>query len=98
MRRVLISTTAGLLFLAGATATVGKPADKKSSNSEQALVNGLHAVAESASSQSKATPAKTEDHDQGDDHASDRAIFRVCNHDNPSAQRAAICNPQVSPE
>ena len=95
MRRVLIAS-AGLLFLAGATGTVGKPAE--TSKSEQALKAGLQAVAQSANAQSDTPPAKTEDHDQGDDHASDTAILKVCNHDNPSARRAAICNPQVSPD
>lgn len=34
---------------------------------------------------------------QGALHASPRAIEVVCNHDNPSAERSAICRP-VSPE
>lgn len=38
--------------------------------------------------------AKT-DLDQGDDHASDRAIDVVCSKDNPAAERSAIC--PVSP-
>ena len=97
MRRVLI-TMAGLLYLIGASATIGKPADTKSNKSDQILVAGMHAMALSASDEEKGPPPKTEDHDQGDDNASDRAIFRVCNHDNPSARRSAICNPQVSPD
>ena len=39
--------------------------------------------------------AKTSDPDQGDDHASDRAIDVVCSKDNPAAERSAIC--PVSP-
>jgi hypothetical protein len=42
-------------------------------------------------------PPKTTDNDQGDDHANPRAIERVCNHDNPSAQRSAICPVSISP-
>jgi len=97
MRRIVIAA-AGLLYLIGATATVGKPPESKSNKSDQILVAGMHAVALSASDEAKGPPPKTEDHDQGDDHASDRAIFKVCNHDNPSARRSAICNPQVSPD
>ena len=37
------------------------------------------------------------DRDQGDDHASLRAITEVCGHDNPSARRSAICPVAVSP-
>ena len=37
------------------------------------------------------------DPDQGDDNASLRAIQEVCNHDNPSATRSAICPTPVSP-
>jgi hypothetical protein len=96
MRRI-VTVTAGLLYLIGASATVGKPSDTKSNKPDQILVAGMHAMALSASD-AKGPPPKTEDHDQGDDHASDRAIFRVCNHDNPSARRSAICNPQVSPD
>ena len=44
-----------------------------------------------ASAQAKA------DHDQGDDHAALRAILVVCNHDNPSAERSAICPAPISP-
>ena len=97
MRRIL-TATAGLLYLIGASATVGKPPETKVKTSDQVLVAGMHAMAQSASADEKGPPPKTEDHDQGDDHASDRAIFRVCNHDNPSARRSAICNPQVSPD
>jgi len=37
------------------------------------------------------------DPDQGDDNASIVAIDRVCNHDNPSATRSAICPTPISP-
>jgi hypothetical protein len=95
MRRVL-ATTAGLFFLIGAT--VAKPAETKTDKSDQVLVEGMHAVAQAASSESKGPPPKTKDNDQGDEHASDRAIFRVCNKDTPAARRSAICNGQVSPD
>ena len=40
---------------------------------------------------------RSADPDQGDDNAALRAILVVCNHDNPSARRAAICPAPVSP-
>jgi hypothetical protein len=61
------------------------------------LQRGLGVVATQA--QISASPApKTTDNDQGDDHANPRAIERVCNHDNPSAQRSAICPVSISPD
>ncbi len=38
------------------------------------------------------------DRDQGDEHATLRAISVVCSHDNPSATRSAICPTPVSPD
>lgn len=38
------------------------------------------------------------DHDQGDDHASARAIEVVCTKDTPAASRSAICPAPISPE
>lgn len=46
----------------------------------------------------KATPqAQGRGNSQGANHASDNAIMKVCTHNNPSAQRSAICRPTVSP-
>jgi hypothetical protein len=97
----LISTTMGLLLVLGMTTAVGEPAQAKPTKSQQALMEGAKAVA-AADPQTRALQAQAQprpdngDGDQGDEHASDRAIERVCNHDNPSAQRSAICNG-VSP-
>jgi hypothetical protein len=41
--------------------------------------------------------ARPVDPDRGDDNASLRAVLIVCNHDNPSAQRSAICPAPISP-
>lgn len=41
--------------------------------------------------------ARPVDPDQGDDNAALRAVLVVCNHDNPSARRSAICPTPVSP-
>ena len=38
------------------------------------------------------------DPDQGDNHASARAIAVVCSKDTPAARRSAICPTPVSPE
>ena len=54
------------------------------------LVQALHAMA--------GPPAKTVDGDQGDDHASLRAISVVCTKDTPASRRSAICPVSVSPE
>jgi hypothetical protein len=95
MRRVLV-TTIGLVSLIGATAAVAaKPPETKTSKSELALQEGLHAVALGASAQ--AQPSK-DSPSQGAEHASDNAILRVCTKDNPAAQRAAICKNFVSPD
>jgi hypothetical protein len=92
MRRVL-TTTAGLFFLIGATTAVGKPADSKSK--PQTLEKGLHAVALSASPHAD---ADNKVNSQGAEHASQNAILKVCTKDTPAAQRAAICKNFVSPD
>jgi hypothetical protein len=98
--RALISTTMGLLLVLGTTTAVGEPALAKPTKSQQVLMEGAKAVV-AADPQTQALQAKAQprpdngDKDQGDEHASDRAIDRVCNHDNPSADRSAICG--VSP-
>lgn len=94
MRRVLM-TTAGLLYLVGATALVGKPAETKTSKPQQTLEAGLHAVALNANGNAD---AQNKDSSQGAEHASENAILKVCTKDTPAAQRAAICKNFVSPD
>lgn len=60
------------------------------------LKQALDSVAIAANS--AGPPAKTEDRDQGDDHANPGAILRVCNKDTPAARRSAICPVSVSPQ
>ena len=83
------------LVLSIATGTVapakGKQ-DKPPPSSE--LRQALNAVATAASD----VPAKTEDKDQGDDHANPGAILRVCSKTTPAARRSAICPIGVSPD
>ena len=92
MRRLTASATA-IVLLASAAAAVAQPP-----SSTKVLQDGLQAIVASTSSQAEAlAQAQGIDHDQGDDHASDIAIMKVCNHDNPSAQRSAICPHPNSP-
>lgn len=88
MPRAIASIVAAMLLASAGGAVAGKPM-----SSTAVLQQGLQAVAQSAVAQA----AKTGDHDQGDDHASDVAILTVCNHTNPSAQRSAICTQPNSP-
>jgi hypothetical protein len=53
----------------------------------------LQAVAQAAVAQTAQAGTRS----QGAEHASDVAILTVCSHDNPSAQRAAICAQPNSP-
>ena len=78
---------AGAIALAASSAALASPPQGQSSAAPQPLLDGIHAVGQSIGV----------DADQGDDHASARAIFVVCNHDNPSAQRSAICPVPNSP-
>ena len=97
MVRFFTSTTAlGLLASAAASAAPPQPAP-----AQQVLIQGLHALAASTTGQNQnqqvAPQAQPGDPDQGDDHASDVAILKVCSHDNPSAERSAICPQPNSP-
>jgi hypothetical protein len=58
------------------------------------LKKGLDAMIASASPPGQANRT---DRDQGDNHASDRAIQVVCTKDTPAAQRSAICPRPISP-
>jgi hypothetical protein len=97
MRRFIVATfTLGLVAsAAGAAPKAGTPA------SENALKQGLQAVvaplvAENTYAQSNAKSGGSKS--QGAEHASDTAIMKVCSHNNPSAQRSAICAHPISPD
>jgi hypothetical protein len=90
--------TAGFLLISSiviATPTLasGPPTASPASSLRAAL--GL--MMASAASPS-ATVGLATDQDQGDDHASLRAIQVVCSHDNPSATNSAICPTPISPD
>ena len=82
------------LALASAASAAGRPAASPARPSAE-LRTALNAMM-------KATPAgqanRKVDPDQGDDHASLRAIAVVCSKDTPAATRSAICPTPVSPE
>jgi hypothetical protein len=97
MTRFITSATVVLALLSSSTAAIGKPhAGTPHARQSLAAANNALVVALNSAVQAQANPQAV-DHDQGDDHASDRAIFVVCNHDNPSAQRSAICPQPNSP-
>lgn len=87
----LITSAIAIALLTSATAAVG---DSPAQPPDPALMAGLHALESSASSQAA---AQSNDSSQAASHASEVAILTVCNHDNPSAQRAAICGQPNSP-
>lgn len=94
-----IPSTVVFVLLASATGAMGQP--PKPQPSTKVLQQGVQAIAQSTITQAQgekpAPKAQPGDVDQGDEHASDRAILVVCNHDNPSARRAAICPQPNSP-
>ena len=62
------------------------------------LVKGMRAVLAPASAPTVQS-STTSGRDQGDEHASDRAILVVCSKSTPAAQRSAICSDEnVSPD
>ena len=91
------TTVLALAALTGASAAAAKP-PPHSQASVHALQEGLQALgADIGAGQGERRGGQKTDNDQGDDNASDRAIFEVCNHSNPSAQRSAICTQPNSP-
>ena len=103
MSRFIRTVAVTVLLVAPASLTAKPPPNP----SDQILLDGLHAMRDiltgsseqgSPTAQQVAPQAQpTGDHDQGDEHASDVALLKVCNHDNPSAERAAICPKPNSP-
>ena len=104
MSRSTLFATATALIVSGSLAGASPP---QASNSHQPLVDGLHALGNKVVADSQTNSAAQTaqpnvqpgqpDNDQGDEHASDTAILKVCSHSNPSAQHAAICPQSNSP-
>lgn len=102
MRRFVFCALASALVTSAAVAAPKAPTPASTPASTQALSKGLQTViapvALAASAQPAAAAPKGTDHDQGDDNASGTARSKVCTHDNPSAQRSAICTHPISPD
>jgi hypothetical protein len=103
MTRFVVSSITAAIILGSSPASATPP---QAQSPEQVLVNGLHALGKAAANAqpqsttqtAQASPqAQQTDNDQGDDHASDTAILKVCSHTNPSATHAAICPQPNSP-
>ena len=91
----------GLILSGGSTALARGPAAQSAGGVVQ-LQRGLGAVMATAQNpQVQAIPpgqtTRPVDPDQGDDHASPRAIEVVCSKSTPAAQRSAICPVPISP-
>jgi hypothetical protein len=89
MLRIFASTSVGLMLVASTAAAVSQP--PQSQSAALPLLEGAQVVAMGA------VAASSSDPDQGDDHAAAIAILTVCSHNNPSAQRSAICPQPNSP-
>lgn len=91
-----------LVVVAVAGTTVQAAPKKAAAPAPQAILQaGAKAIMAPlvAQSNGKSAPTKAQGrgNSQGANHASDTAIMKVCSHNNPSAQRAAICRGTVSP-
>lgn len=90
--------TAGFLLISSiAIATPTLASGPPSATPAASLRVALGAMMASAAAPA-APAASPTDQDQGDEHASLRAIQVVCSHDNPSATRSAICPTPISPD
>jgi hypothetical protein len=97
MRPLVISILLTTSIAASAPAFGKPPAQANGSGGQEGaalLQKANRAVIEGAATAQTGRPA---DPDQGDDHASDRAIEIVCSKNTPAAQRSAICK-NISPE
>ena len=92
-----VSVFVGLTLVAAAGVEAKPPSSAATSPAVAELSKVLDAIVASA----QPVPAKassTPDHDQGDEHASPKAILKVCTKDTPAAQNSAICqNESGSP-
>ena len=102
MKLFIYSTAAALLASAGA-ATAAKSSQAQGNQPEEQLGQALDDMVTNASGNGSSPPGQStrpDDPDQGDDNASDQAIFEVCYKDTPAADRSAICDQgsPVSPQ
>ena len=87
--------SSALIFgLIVSTATMAEAKDSpKSKAAQEEFGRALKAIMGEA----QPSAVKTQDNDQGDDHASDRAKLEVCTKNTPAARRSAICPVPISP-
>jgi hypothetical protein len=95
MRRFVLAAalTCGL----AASGAVAAPRKTPAAAPQSALQQGLQALVAAALGDAKPRSSSNAN-GQGANHASEVAIMKVCSHDNPSSQRAAICPRPVSPD
>lgn len=96
MKVLTLGVVTASLLLSPAAIAKGERDQSSSRQGSALLTRALNNVA--TITQSSGPPARTEDRDQGDDHANAGAILRVCSKDTPAARRSAICPVSVSPE
>ena len=96
MKALTLGVVMVSLALSPAAAAKNKRDQSSSRQGIALLQQALNSVAVTA--QSSGPPARTEDKDQGDDHANAGAILRVCSMDTPAARRSAICPVSLSPQ
>ncbi len=96
--KMLATAALALTFAFGGSVAAAQNSPPNQPDGKERLLRGLDAMV----SQGDNPPGQSKrphDPDQGDDNASPRAIFVVCNMDTPAAQRSAICDRgPVSPE
>ena len=96
--KMLLSSLALAALLGGSASAAPKSTPKSQVPRTAVLMQGLKAmVAPLMAPVVQAAPGV--DRDQGDEHASPRAIMVVCSKNTPAAQRSAICNGEpVTPD
>jgi hypothetical protein len=96
MKVLTLGVVTASLLLTPAAVAKGKRDQSSSQQGIAVLTQALNNVA--TTTQSSGPPARTEDRDQGDDHANAGAILQVCSKDTPAARRSAICPVSLSPQ
>ena len=84
------------LFTAFLALAAAAPASSAQVNATASATRTASAVPAAGSSPVSIESIPGLDPDQGDEHASQRAIDVVCTKDTPAAQHAAICNGPLS--
>jgi hypothetical protein len=98
MARFTVSSAALALLATSTITSAGPPKPtppgQAAKSSDQVLMDGLNAAAASSSGQQVSPQTKSDD---GPPNPSPVAVSKVCSHDNPSAERSRICQPNSPP-